>query len=268
MFTEDYDNEIVISSEVFTENDRNDQIARTEAKLSDDSDLPEWLVYNAENKTFSGVPTNEAVGAYSVKLSAFDTYGAEAQTRFDLYVLNTNDKPLVAEQIQNQEIDQNSYYEFTIPQSAFIDVDAGDVLNIELEADMPSWMHYNSENQTIYGLATEAGEMQINVFAKDLAGEIAVQTFTLTVKSMSNVQPISALEPNVYPSISTALFSAQSFEVIEKISVTDMNGKLLLQTNPNKTETNFDLSNYAGGTYFVEIQSKNSKTTHRVILKK
>jgi Ca2+-binding RTX toxin-like protein len=54
--------------------------------LADGSALPNWLNYDAQNKTLSGTPTASAIGTLSFKVTATDTSGATANARFDLTV--------------------------------------------------------------------------------------------------------------------------------------------------------------------------------------
>ena len=63
------------------------------ASLADGDPLPGWLTFDASTGTFSGVPKNSDVGAFSVRLVATDISGLTAFQDISFTVENTNDAP-------------------------------------------------------------------------------------------------------------------------------------------------------------------------------
>jgi LPXTG-site transpeptidase (sortase) family protein len=63
------------------------------AKLGDNSDLPDWLAFDAGTRTFSGTPANADVGMVQVKVIAADSASATSAALFQLTVTNVNDAP-------------------------------------------------------------------------------------------------------------------------------------------------------------------------------
>ena len=55
----------------------------------EDSDLPEWLTFDPDTRTFSGTPTNGDVGRLSITVTAMDSHEGSASATFDLAVLGT-----------------------------------------------------------------------------------------------------------------------------------------------------------------------------------
>ncbi|OFW83367.1 MAG: hypothetical protein A2018_02610 [Alphaproteobacteria bacterium GWF2_58_20] len=60
----------------------NGAVTNYAATLADGSDLPEWLSFNPETRTFSGHPTKEDLGAWSVRVRAYDAKGQYADATF------------------------------------------------------------------------------------------------------------------------------------------------------------------------------------------
>ncbi len=62
-----------------------------EATLADGSDLPDWLTFNADTRTFSGEPAQSDTGTLSITVTATDTTAGTAITEtFTLTVENTD----------------------------------------------------------------------------------------------------------------------------------------------------------------------------------
>jgi Ca2+-binding RTX toxin-like protein len=78
----------------FLEVDAGDLLTYT-ATLANGNPLPSWLSFNAATRTFSGTPTNDDVGNLSLKVTATDSAGASVSTTFGVAIANTNDAPIV-----------------------------------------------------------------------------------------------------------------------------------------------------------------------------
>ena len=63
------------------------------ATLNNGDPLPAWLSFDPATRTFSGTPTNDNVGAITVKVTADDGNGGTVSDSFVLTVTNANDAP-------------------------------------------------------------------------------------------------------------------------------------------------------------------------------
>ncbi|PPC75122.1 hypothetical protein C4K68_22190, partial [Pokkaliibacter plantistimulans] len=124
--TEDSAFSFTVPSGTFSDVDAGDSLTYT-ATLADGSVLPSWLSFNATTRTFSGTPTNDDVGAISIKVTATDGSNAAVSSSFSLTVANVNDAP-TAGVISAQSATEDSSFSFTVPAGTFSDVDAGDSL--------------------------------------------------------------------------------------------------------------------------------------------
>ena len=80
--------------ENFSDPDVNDTLTFTATKANGDP-LPTWLSFNDETQRFTGIPTNDDVGSFDVKVTATDPKNASVSDTFTITVINTNDLPTI-----------------------------------------------------------------------------------------------------------------------------------------------------------------------------
>ncbi|PPC74484.1 hypothetical protein C4K68_25555, partial [Pokkaliibacter plantistimulans] len=188
--TEDSSFSFTVPAGTFSDVDAGDSLTYT-ATLADGSALPSWLSFNATTRTFSGTPTNDDVGAISIKVTATDGSDAAVSSSFSLTVANVNDAP-TAGVISAQSATEDSRFSFTVPTNTFSDVDAGDSLTYTATlADgsaLPSWLSFNAATRTFSGTPTndDVGSLSIRVTATDGSDAAVSSSFTLTVANVND----------------------------------------------------------------------------------
>src|SRR5690606_13136393 len=90
--------------------------------------LPDWLQFDAQTLTISGVAPDAAVGVTAVRLTATDVGGLSSYFDFDIVVGEVNDAPILAVPIADQFVLEGEDFLFRIPTDAFVDPDEGDAL--------------------------------------------------------------------------------------------------------------------------------------------
>ncbi len=159
------------------------------AALADGAALPGWLGFDADSRTFSGVPLNSDVGTMAITVTATDQGSLSASTGFTLAIQNVNDAPMVAAPIADQSAAEDSAFTLTIPDTTFTDEDVihGDHLTYNAMLGdgnpLPAWLTFNSASQTFSGTpgAGDAGSYQVSVTATDSESLTATGLFFLTV---------------------------------------------------------------------------------------
>ncbi|MEH2061511.1 MAG: putative Ig domain-containing protein, partial [Nostoc sp.] len=132
------------------------------------------------------------MGSLSIKLTATDTAFAKVSDVFVLTVKNTNDAPVVVNEIANQQAIEDTVFSFTLPENTFIDVDAGDTLTYTAILDngdsLPSWLSFNATTKTFSGtpLNADVGSLSIKLTATDTAFAKVSDIFVLTVKNTND----------------------------------------------------------------------------------
>jgi Ca2+-binding RTX toxin-like protein len=160
----------------------------------DGSPLSDWVTYNHSGGWFSTInPGNDQVGKHTVSVTATNASGLTVSDEFILTVVNTNDAPIVSNDLIDQTIDEDSLFSLTLPRNTFNDVDAGDNLSYQISlADnsaIPSWLSFDANTHTLSGRPgnDDTGSIDIKVTATDNSGLSANTDFTLTVNDLNPI---------------------------------------------------------------------------------
>ena len=169
---------------VFTDAD-GDALTYT-AALADGTDLPDWLSFDADTRSFSGTPTQSDVGTLSVRVTATDTSGANVTDSFDITVENANPAPTVANAIADQTATEDTAFSLDIS-GVFADAD-GDTLTYSVAG--ASWLTLTGTTLSGTPAQSDTGTHSITITADDGNGGTVTETFTLTVENTDNHGPI------------------------------------------------------------------------------
>ena len=103
-------------------------------------------------------------------------------------------------------------------------------------------------NPVIYIIEAENGEMQ---------------EWTITVTEATvGINTVFENEFNIYPNPTNEKINIETAEQIEKITILDISGKIILEI----TSTEIDLSKQKTGTYFLKIETENGIFTEKIII--
>ncbi|MFT5426504.1 MAG: Ca2+-binding RTX toxin-like protein, partial [Gammaproteobacteria bacterium] len=178
-----------LSSGIFRDPDADDSLTFT-ATLSDDSALPAWLSFDPNTQTFSGAPLNDDVGIVDIQITATDNFPEAATETFSLTINNTNDQPVVDNQLIDQFINASTAYNFTVPSDTFSDVDVGDTLTYDATLvngdSLPAWLSFDSQTQQFSGTPSnnDNGIISVEVNVTDNSGASISDSFDLTVNGI------------------------------------------------------------------------------------
>ncbi|HWV14449.1 MAG TPA: putative Ig domain-containing protein [Cellvibrio sp.] len=173
------------AANTFADEDLGDSLSYS--ALANGGPLPSWLSFDASTRTFSGTPFNADVGSLSIEVTASDGHGGTVSTSFILDIANTNDAPVVANPIANQQVDEDSVFNFQIPGNTFIDVDAGSSLTYTATqangSALPSWLNFDASTRTFSGTPgnSDVGTLSIRVSIDDGLGGLASNNFNIVV---------------------------------------------------------------------------------------
>jgi len=193
--TIDEDSELKFTFDASTFKDIDVGDSLTYTAKQDDSVLLDWLNFNAETRTFSGMPENDDVGILSITVIATDNSNASVSDNFTLTVTVTVPSwpPIY---IPDQAIDEDSELLFTFDASTFYN-DIGVSLSYTAKQNdgsvLPDWLNFNSETRTFSGTPTnyDVGTLSITVtaIATNTSCSNVSGSFTLTVVN-TNDPPI------------------------------------------------------------------------------
>ncbi|MDF1549721.1 MAG: putative Ig domain-containing protein, partial [Bacteroidales bacterium] len=242
------------------------------ATLSDGSALPSWLIFDENTATFSGTSAGPCV--LNIKLTASDNSGASVSDMFMLEVLNVNDAPELSNAIPDQEVAVSSYYSYTIPGNTFTDADADDqmVLTVAMANGdpLPNWLTFDAQNWKLYGISDYPGDLLLQVTAIDSNSASASDEFLLSVKSVTGINKVEENQVKVSPNPTKGKFIILVGSISEnfKYSISDYNGKHIKNGKITLQATEIDMTDYADGVYFIELNNGKESSTHKLILNK
>ncbi|MCP5434346.1 MAG: putative Ig domain-containing protein [Chromatiaceae bacterium] len=155
------------------------------ASLSDGGRLPEWLSFNPDSLRLTGVPDNDAVGDYSIRVTADDGYGGAASHTVNLRVDNTNDAPELIAPLPSRSVTSGLDFEHDLS-DYFRDVDVGDTLSVTVSLGsgepLPDWASFDPDTLTLTGTAPNgfSDVLTIRAVASDSAGAETATLYTLS----------------------------------------------------------------------------------------
>lgn len=261
----------IIPDNVFNDIDLGDKLSYS-AKLSDGSAMPSWLSFDAVDATFSGTCQEPCV--LNIELTATDNSGASISDLFILEVLNVNDAPVLNTAIPDQEVDVNTYYSYTIPSNTFTDADADDQIRFSVNLangdPLPDWLTFDKENSVLYGTSDYPGNLMLLVTATDSYNASVNDEFLLSVKSTTGISNIKENQVKVSPNPTKGKFIILIGSLSEnlKYNISDYNGKHIKDGKITSQSTEIDMSDFADGVYFIELNNGKESCTHKLILNK
>ena len=196
------------------------------AELSNGDPLPGWMSFIPSQRMFSGIPLNEDVGRYDIKVTATDIAGATADDIFELEVINVNTPPYVENPLPDQAAIIETPYQFIVPETTFGDDDMvyGDALQYSARLtngqQLPEWLSFDNETRTFSGTAESAliGTLyHIRVTARDNQLESVYDDFDLNIiesndpPEFTSVPVTDATEDQLYTYDITATDDGQNF---------------------------------------------------------
>jgi Ca2+-binding RTX toxin-like protein len=169
------------------------------ATLSDDSELPSWLSFDAATQTFSGTPDNNDVGNVDVKVTATDNGGLSVSDEFSVVINNVNDAPILANAITDQSSDEDAPFSFTVPSNTFADDDAihGDTItysaSLSDDTALPSWLSFDAATQTFSGTPdnNDVGNVDVKVTATDTGGLSVSDEFSVVINNVNDAPELT-----------------------------------------------------------------------------
>ncbi len=180
----------ILPTNVFYDVDGEESLTYT-ATLADSNPLPGWLSFNGTS--FSGTPPLNFYGTLEIEVTATNTSKASVSTTFNLTVTPVNnDAPTLVNAIADQSIQEDSPFNFIVPDNTFGDVDlgAGDSLTYTATLangqPLPGWLSFNGTSFSGTPPLNFNGTISIKVTATDITNASVSDIFDLIVTPVND----------------------------------------------------------------------------------
>ncbi|WP_162059611.1 putative Ig domain-containing protein [Undibacterium sp. KW1] len=162
--------------------------------------LPAWLKFDPATRKLSGTPSHDDIGELAIRVTAKD--GGQLTTSLDFSLSVTaavaiNTAPEVKASLADQALTETKAFSLVIPDTLFVDADAGDILTYSATlangSPLPSWLTFDAVTRTLSGTPDHAavGDLALSVSVKDKGG--------LTAKTALNLHVADFVPPNTVP---------------------------------------------------------------------
>ena len=225
------------------------------ATLEDGSELPDWLTFDSETRTFNGTPTNSDVGNINVKVIATNEDGVSASDSFVLTVENVDDPPVVRQAIADIEINEDANNTVIDLNTVFQDIDNDDIEIVLTSNSNNSLVNVNIDdnNLVLDYQDNQSGIADITLQATS-NGEAVEDTFTVYVDPVDDLpfvnNPLEDINVDE-DSEDTIIDLSNVFKDIDndeiKISVAGNNNNLLVNANIDGNNLILDYQNNQSG---------------------
>lgn len=184
----------------------------------------------------------------------------------------TNFVPYLNQAIPNQSIDSSQSFNYTIPDSTFIDDDGNNTLTYSATLSngnpLPAWLLFDPATRTFEGTPTEAININVKVTATDSANASVSCTFvinvTITGVEESKVELPESINlyqnyPNPFNPTTTIKFAIPGSEYVS-LRICDTLGREVKDLfsgnlNPGNHKFEFDAENISSGVYFYVLKT-------------
>jgi hypothetical protein len=205
-----------------------------------------WLRPSASN----------SIGFYEDTIATWAGPAIGIQYEFDEFDMMPYEELVSVDSVLFQVKTQGYYYHFI---ARYIDED-----NIIIDPLFPidAWLPIDPISDTAKMLfsiyITDTSLTALYDFLCDSLNPLYDDNYDLGVNDLRTNQTDFILYPN--PSNESITIKGAENQIISKVEIFDLNGKLLFSKNPNVKQLNIDISNYQKGAYFVKCSDeKNSR---------
>ena len=150
------------------------------------------VVTGNEDGTFTLTPPADFNGEVTLGYDVTDGELTAPATQSVTFAA-VNDAPVADVVLTNQSAAEDAAFSYEVPADAFGDVD-GDALTLSATqadgSELPNWLTFDGATFTGTPVQADVGSLEVKVTATDPSGEIATQTFTLTIGA-TNDAPVS-----------------------------------------------------------------------------
>ena len=199
-------------------------------------------------------------------MSTYYTYWVKIDNTIDS-LKHTNYPPFVNKVIPNQTGNVGQSFNYTMPDSLFIDDDGNNTLTYSAKlsngAALPTWLTFDASTGTFSGVPDVVKTYTVSLTAKDTANATINTSFKITIGAASEIDEENKDCFKIYPNPTTDVINIVLNEnVMGSVEISNMVGDNILSKTING-KCCIDMQNQPKGNYIVKL-----KIDENVIIKK
>ena len=226
---------------------------------SDFVDLSDDAVYS--DVTTNTLTINEASRAMSgyIYRCVLSNQSGSANSNEAVLTVEDNTNPEIT-CVGNQEVDTNETNYYTVQGTEFDPIEISDNCGVDNVKN-----DFNNQS-TLDGAQIPEGTTTIVWTITDNAGNTTNCSFDIVVNDYVGVETIKEAGITIDPNPTTGVVNFEFADnTIQKISISDITGKQIIEKTEIKQNESIDLSAYEDGIYIISIQTDKEKITQKII---
>jgi hypothetical protein len=184
----------------------------------------------------------------------------------------TNFIPYVKNMIPGQTAYVGQLFNFSIPDSTFMDDDGNNTLTYDAMLTngepLPAWLAFDTIAGVFSGTPTIAEIINISVTASDTAGAYVSTDFKITADTLTSINQYNRPGVRILPNPTTGLLNISLDEFSDEMAIVEicnMKGEMI-QTSKFNNHITIDLTNEPKGIYIVGLYIENEIITSKVCI--
>lgn len=176
----------------------------------------------------------------------------------------TNFIPYVLNKIPDQTAYKGQMFNFTIPDSTFVDDDGNSTLTFQALLTngnaLPGWLTFDTLTGSFSGTPEEFETLNIRVTATDTAGAGVSTTFKIMVQNPVNTEPDPGQKQGIliFPNpVRDYLTVHMKVEQHLSLIIMNIHGKEVFRSTLARQENRFDISHISPGLYIMHFKKEN-----------
>jgi len=228
---------------------------------------------NTGSDDFSPYVTSD--NKYLFYESGYSSPGSIYWVRIDSLIdslMHTNFIPYLKYSIPDQTGTVGDLFDFTIPDSTFIDDDGNNTLiyhaNLTNGNPLPSWLTIDTISATFSGTPEIVQTLTIRVTATDTEGAAVSTTFKIIINPHTDINQIKKQGFRIFPNPTSGLINISSDAFSDKlaiIEISNIEGKVILK-NSFKNDISIDLTSRPNGIYVMKLILDSEIITNKICL--
>ncbi|MEI7981148.1 MAG: putative Ig domain-containing protein [Bacteroidota bacterium] len=187
----------------------------------------------------------------------------------------TNFLPYVKNTIPNQIAFKGQFFDYTIPDTTFIDDDGNNTLTYDANLidgnPLPGWLSFDTLTASFTGTPPITETLVIRVTATDTAGASASTTLKITVTPVTSTDQITGKceKVTIFPNPTEGLINVSLDDFSDKTALAEISNLMgeILHKKTFENSITMDLAGKPKGLYFLKLKIDNEVLIRKVCIK-